>query len=390
MDPIAHRLRPRRLADVVGQEHLLADGGRLTDWIAAGRIPSLVLAGPPGCGKTTIARLIADEIGVAFMQMDATNEGKTAIRDRLLEAVSERAKNGGRSPILFVDEIHRATRVQQDALIAAVESGQVAIVGATTEPPATALSPALLSRMAVVRLRPIDEAAMRAILARGVTQLAEDGTALTIDDSGERNLIGYAAGDARRAIGILEDAAAIAARAPGATSPLLIDSTVVVRAAGAREIGYDRSGVISALIKSIRGGDREAALYWTAVALEGGEDPRHIGRRLVIAAGEEIGAADPAALPIAVATLTAIEQIGMPEAHYPIAACVAYIATAARDWSAGADLHHARATVERAGARAVPGHLRPQAKTYRHPVDGEAASQAYLPETARADLRSGR
>lgn len=386
MDPIAHRLRPRRLADVVGQEQLLGPGGRLADWLAAGRVPSLVLAGPPGCGKTTIARLIAEEIGVAFMAMDATNEGKTAIRDRLLEAVSERAKNGGRAPILFVDEIHRATRVQQDALIAAVESGQVALVGATTEPPATALSPALLSRMAVLYLRPVGEEGMRTILARGLAQLAEDGLTASLDESGERNLIGYANGDARRALGILEDAVTIAARAT-AVRPLIIDGKTVVRAAGAREIGYDRSGVISALIKSLRGGDREAALYWTAVALEGGEDPRHLGRRLVIAAGEEIGAADPAALPMAVATLAAIEQIGMPEAHYPIAACVAYIAGAARDWSAGADLHHARSTVARAGARPVPGYLRPQAKTYRHPADGAAADQAYLPDAARRDLR---
>lgn len=375
--PLAARLRPRALDDVVGQRHLLGPDGPLARWVAAGRLPALVLWGPPGSGKTTIGRLLAETLGLAFLSLDATAEGLPDLRRRLAEADDLRAATG-RAPILFVDELHRLARNQQDGLLAAVESGRITLVAATTEPPmAGAVIAPLLSRMTVLRLRPLADEELGTLLDRGLAALAAEGRPVEPDDDARRNLLGFAAGDGRRLLSILEGAAGLL---PG-DAPTL-DARTVMAAAQARTAPYDRSGVVSAMIKSIRGGDEEAALYWLAVQLAAGEDGRHAARRLVVAAGEEVGAADPAALPMAVACLDAVERVGLPEAHHALAATVSYLARSGRDWWPGAALHRAVELVEGTGAAAVPAHLRPAAKTYRHPAadPAGAAGQAYRPK----------
>ena len=375
--PIAHRLRPARLADVVGQEAAVGQGSALSAALRAGRVGSLIWAGPPGSGKTTIARLVAAELGAPLLELNATESGIGELRKLLAEAA---AVVDGPRPVLFIDELHRYSKSQQDALLAAVERGTVTLIGATTESPwAGAVIPALLSRATVLTLAAIEEAALRALLERGLTAIGEDGLPAAADEDARRNAVGFADGDGRRLLTILEAAAAIAAGEGRAE----IGVRDVVRAANSRVIGYDRSGVVSAMIKSIRGGAREAALYWLAVQLEAGDDPRHIARRLLIAAGEEVGAADPAALPMGAAVMEAAEKIGMPEVHYPMAAYVAYLCRTGRDWSPGADLHALRERVRGEGALAVPGHLRAQAKAYRHPADGGADDQEYLPKGFR-------
>ena len=371
--PLAARLRPATLAEVVGQRHLLGPDGAITRWLAGGRLPALVLWGPPGSGKTTLGRLLADALDLGYLTLDATSEGLPAMRSRLSEADAIRLASG-RAPILFADELHRLSKNQQDGLLAAVETGRVTLVAATTEPPmAGAVIAPLLSRMTVLRLQPLEDADLVVLLERGLTALAADGRPVVLDDETRRNLVGLAAGDGRRVLSLLEGAVALL---PPGTEAL--DAHTVLQAAQSRTTPYDRSGVVSAMIKSIRGGDEEAALYWLAVQLAAGDDGRHAARRLIVAAGEEVGAADPKALPMAVACLDAVERVGMPEAFYPLAATVSYLARTGRDWWPGAALHRA---VEMAGAGPdpVPPHLRPAARTYRHPADGDTAEQAYRP-----------
>ena len=373
--PLAARLRPRSLDEVVGQAHLLGPDGVLRRWVAAGRIPAIVLWGPPGSGKTTLGRLLADAIGAPFLTLDATAEGLPDLRRRLAEADGIRDA-AGRAPLLFVDELHRLAKNQQDGLLAAVESGRILLVAATTEPPmAGAVIAPLLSRMTVLRLEPLGEAELGTLIDRGLAAYAADGRAIEPDEDARRNLVGIASGDGRRLLSILEAAAGLL---PDGSGPL--DARTVLRAAQTRTATYDRSGAVSAMIKSIRGGDEEAALYWLAVQLAAGEDGRHAARRLVVAAGEEVGAADPAALPMAVACLDAVERVGLPEAHYPLAATVSYLARAGRDWWPGAALGRALGIVAEEGADPVPPGIRPAAKTYRHPATDPAgaAGQRYL------------
>jgi putative ATPase len=374
--PLAARLRPRSLADVVGQEHLLGPDGAITRWVATGRIPALVLWGPPGSGKTTLGRLLADALGLGYLTLDATAEGLPDLRRRLAEADTLRLTTG-RPPLLFVDELHRLAKNQQDGLLAAVENGRITLVAATTEPPmAGAVIAPLLSRMTVLRLHPLGDPELEVLLERGLRALADEGRAVEPDDDARRNLVGLASGDGRRLLSLLDGAVALL---PAGAA--LLDARVVLQAAQSRTTPYDRSGAVSAMIKSIRGGDEEAALYWLAVQLAAGDDGRHAARRLVVAAGEEVGAADPAALPMAVACLDAVERVGLPEAHYPLAATVSYLARSGRDWWPGAALGRALELAAE-GADAVPSHLRPAAKTYRHPaVDpAGAATQGYRPK----------
>ncbi len=373
--PLAARLRPRTLDDVVGQRHLLGPDGALRRWIAGGRLPALVLWGPPGSGKTTLGRLLADSLGLGYLTLDATSEGLPDLRRRLAEADTLRSVEG-RAPVLFVDELHRLAKNQQDGLLGAVETGRITLVAATTEPPmAGAVIAPLLSRLTVLRLHPLADEDLAILLDRGLVAYAAEGRTVVPDEDARRNLLGLAAGDGRRLLSLLEGSVSLL---PAGEETL--DARSVLAAAQSRTAPYDRSGAVSAMIKSIRGGDEEAALYWLAVQLAAGDDGRHAARRLVVAAGEEVGAADPHALPMAVACLDAVERVGMPEAHYPLAATVSYLARTARDWWPGAALHRAVELAE-SGADPVPPHLRPAAKTYRHPAaDRSGKPQQYRPK----------
>ncbi len=371
--PLAARLRPRSLEEVVGQAHLLGPDGTITRWVATGHLPALVLWGPPGCGKTTLGRLLADALELGYMSIDATSEGLPALRARLAEADATRSMTG-RPPVLFADELHRLAKNQQEGLLGAVETGRITLVAATTEPPmAGAVIAPLLSRMTVLRLQPLTEEELATLLERGLSAYHGEGRLISPDADARRNLIGLAAGDGRRIFGLLESSVSLL---PPTES--VLDARTVMQAAQSRTAPYDRSGAVSAMIKSIRGGDEEAALYWLGCQLAAGDDGRHAARRLVVAAGEEVGAADPTALPMAVACLDAVERVGMPEAHYSLAATVSYLAGAARDWWPGTALHNA-VELARTGADPIPSHLRPSAKTYRHPADGNDADQVYRP-----------
>jgi putative ATPase len=372
--PLAARLRPGSLDEVVGQPHLLGPTGTLTRWVASGRIPAIVLWGPPGSGKTTIGRLLADALGLGYLALDATTDGLSDLRRRLTEADALRDTTG-RPPVLFLDEIHRFSKTQQDSLLNAVETGRVALVAATTEPPmAGSIIAPLLSRMTVLRLHPLGEPELATLLDRGIAALEGYGLPVVPDEDARRQLIGLAAGDGRRLLSLLEGSVALL---PDGTRTL--DARTVLAAASSRALPYDRSGVVSAMIKSIRAGDEEAAIYWLAVQIAAGDDGRHAARRLVVAAGEEVGAADPAALPMAVAALDATERIGLPEATYVLAATVSYLCRTGRDWWPGRAFGRATMLAE-SGAAPVPPHLRPAAKTYRHPADSPEPPLTYRPK----------
>jgi putative ATPase len=412
MRPLADRMRPRALDEVVGQDAILGPGAALRRLVEGGRLPSCILWGPPGSGKTTIGRLLAEAIGARFAPLNSTTDGVAALRGVVEDARSAAALEG-RTTVVFLDEVHRYSKAQQDALLPHVEAGTIVLVGATTEPPiAGGITPPLLSRLRVFRLNPLGEAelAMIAVRALADPELGLAG-AYELDEGTMRQLVGYASGDARRMLGLLETAAALAQRrdvdarrardqandgeapegieAPGDalgrdTPPILVDSADIARAAQSPILGYDRSGVVSALIKSIRGSDPDAALWWLATALESGEDPRYLARRLVISASEDVGNAEPAGLPLAVAALTAVEKIGAEtndEGLYALAQATAFLAASPKSAASGRAFFAARDELRAHGPRPVPGHLRPAAKTYRNPHDeaDAAADQAYLP-----------
>ncbi len=394
--PLADRMRPRSLDDVVGQDALLGPGAALRRLVEGGRLPSCILWGPPGSGKTTIGRLLAEAIGARFAALNSTTDGVATLRGVVEEARSAAALEG-RTTVVFLDEVHRYSKAQQDSLLPHVESGTIVLVGATTEPPiAGGITPPLLSRLRVFRLQPLGEAELATIATRALADptLGLAG-AFALDEAAARQLIGYASGDARRMLGLLETATLLAERrtidvaaadgAPGPiTRPILVEPADIARAAQSPMLGYDRSGVISALIKSIRGSDPDAALWWLATALESGEDPRYLARRLVISASEDVGNAEPAGLPLAVAALTAVEKIGAEtndEGLYALAQAAVFLAASPKSAAAGRGFFAARDELRARGPRPVPGHLRPSAKTYRNPHDETdgAIDQAYLP-----------
>ncbi len=397
--PLADRMRPRSLDDVVGQDALLGPGAALRRLVEGGRLPSCILWGPPGSGKTTIGRLLAEAIGARFAALNSTTDGVATLRGVVEDARSAAALEG-RTTVVFLDEVHRYSKAQQDSLLPHVESGTIVLVGATTEPPiAGGITPPLLSRLRVFRLQPLGEAELATIAARALADptLGLAG-AFALDEAAARQLIGYASGDARRMLGLLETAALLAERrtidaaadpaVDGSPEPIarpiLVEPADIARAAQSPMLGYDRSGVISALIKSIRGSDPDAALWWLATALESGEDPRYLARRLVISASEDVGNAEPAGLPLAVAALTAVEKIGAEtndEGLYALAQAAVFLAASPKSAAAGRGFFAARDELRAHGPRPVPGHLRPAAKTYRNPHDAAdaAADQLYLP-----------
>ncbi len=389
--PLADRMRPRSLDEVVGQAALLGPGAPLRRLVEGGRLPSCILWGPPGSGKTTIGRLLAEAIGARFEALNSTTDGVATLRG-VVDNARTAAALEDRTTVVFLDEVHRYSKAQQDALLPHVEAGTIVLVGATTEPPiAGAITPPLLSRLRVFRLQPLGEAELATIATRALddTELGLAGV-YALEEAAARQLIGYASGDARRMLGLLETAAVLAERRAtdlepsSARRPMHIEPADVALAAQSPMLGYDRSGVVSALIKSIRGSDPDAALWWLATALESGEDPRYLARRLVISASEDIGNAEPAGLPLAVAALTAVEKIGAEtndEGLYALAQVAVFLAASPKSPAAGRAFFAARDELRARGPRPVPGHLRPAAKTYRNPHDAPdaAADQAYLP-----------
>lgn len=388
--PLAARMRPRTLDEVVGQAHLLGPGAPLRRLVEAGRLPSMLLWGPPGSGKTTIGRLLAEAVGARFAQLNTTTDGVAALREVVGDARSA-ASLHGQTTVVFLDELHRYSKAQQDSLLPHVEAGTIVLVGATTESPfGGGLTRPLLSRLRVFRLDALDEADLTVIADRALGDTERGlGVAVALDDTARRQLLGFASGDARRLLGILETAVSMAERRAlepnvDPALPLAVDGADIARAAQSATLDYDRSGVISAFIKSIRGSDPDAALYWMATALEAGEDPRYIARRLVVAASEDVGNAEPRALPLAIAALDAVEKIGAEtndEGLYALAQAAVFLAVAPKSPAAGRAFFAAREVVRAGGTRPVPGHLRPVARTYRNPHDDPdgARHQEYLP-----------
>jgi putative ATPase len=386
--PLAARMRPRSLDDVVGQEHLLATGAALRVLIESDRLGSTILWGPPGVGKTTIAELVAVSTQRHFERLSAVTAGVKDVRSAV-DAAHDRLGAHGRGTIIFVDEIHRFSTAQQDALLPAVETGVVALIGATTENPYFTVNSPLRSRSTLFRLEPLDDAAIADLVQRAAgiesVQVAADACGV---------LVRRAAGDARAAITALEVSAALARHgAPHAAVPN-IDLRHVEAALSASAARYGRDDhydVTSAFIKSIRGSDADAATYWLARMLEAGEDPRFIARRLVIAASEDIGVADSMALVVAVAAAHAVEFVGLPEAQLNLSHAVRYLAGAPKNDAAARAIWGARETVRRDGPGEVPPHLRDahyagadalgHGVGYVSPHDDpqQAARQQYLP-----------
>jgi putative ATPase len=319
-------------------------------------------------------------------------DGVAALREVVAEARSQAALRGARTVVLL-DEIHRYSKAQQDALLPHVEAGTIVLVGATTEPPfGGGITPPLLSRLRVMRLAPLGEPELRTIAERALEDPQRGlGGAYGIDEVAMRQLVGYASGDARRLLSLLEITVSLATSAGRST----LEPADVTRAAQSATLDYDRSGVTSAFIKSIRGGDAKAALYWLATALEAGEDPRYLARRLVVSASEDVGNAEPGGLPLAIAALQAVEKIGAEtndEGLYALAQATVFLARAPKDPSAGRGFFAMRELLRAEGTRPVPAHLRPGARTYRNPHDDPAgaADQRYLPPGLDDRLRQGR
>ena len=372
--PLAARMRPTTLDEVVGQVALVGPGGPLRRLIDRGEAPSLLLWGPPGSGKSTLAAVIATSLKAVPTSLSATSDGVAEVRKAVAAAIERREH--GEQTLLFIDELHRFSRTQQDALLPYVEAGTIILVGATTEPPPRAISPALLSRMRTFRLAPLSSDDLETLLDRALADPRGLNGAVQVDADARRQLVGYASGDARRLLTLLEMAALMT------TDGNEITPREVLLAAQDRSLPYDQSGVTSALIKSIRGNDPDAAIYWLATALEGGEDPRVIARRLLVSASEDVGNADPAALSLAAATAQVVELAGSPECDWALAQAVTYLASAPKSPRAGEALAAAREQIATSGQLPVPGHLRAAAKTYQSPhAAGEPfdVNQEYLP-----------
>ncbi len=357
--PLAARMRPRTLEEILGHEEVLGNASPLRTSLDRGALPSLLLWGPPGSGKTTIARAIAAGVGAHFEQISAVNAGLAEVRRIVADARERRAV--GRSTLLFLDEIHRFNKAQQDALLPDVEEGTIALIGATTENPSFEVNPALLSRLRVVVLAPLDDRAMQRIVERALTDSERGLGAQRIELLPEAlaALVAMASGDARSALGGLEFAASIAPVREGVRT-IDLES---VRAAMLHRGAHDKSGdrhfdTISAFIKSIRGSDADASIYWLARLLDAGEDPLFVARRLVILASEDVGLADAAALPLAMAAQQAVHFVGMPEGYYPLAHATLYLARAPKSNAVGRAYSAALADVTQGARDPVPLHLR--------------------------------
>ncbi len=397
--PLAVRMRPRGIEEFVGQAHLLGAGSALRSAIEQGRPHSMVLYGPPGSGKTTLARIVAERSGAAFEELSAVAAGRPEVR-AVIERAAHRRDTGAGQTVLFLDEIHRFNKAQQDALLPAVEEGLVTLIGATTENPAFEVNGALLSRMRVYALQALTPEEVGTVLRRA----ADD--ALPVEEGALDFLAARSEGDARTALNALELALATAAE----LSEQEVTLARVEDALQRRAVLYDKKGdrhydYISAWIKATRGSDPDASLYYLAVMLEGGEDPRFIVRRMIILASEDIGNADPAALSLATAAAQAVEHVGLPEARYALAQTAIYLALAPKSDAAGVALSAAQRHVREHGAGAVPGWLRSGPRPgqdrggyenpHRHPghlspqelaPEGVVGERFYEPDEAEAAL----
>ena len=361
--PLAARMRPRDLGEFAGQEALVGDGGALRRMVATGRLGSMVLWGPPGVGKTTLARLLADGVDSPLETLSATASGVKDVREVVARA-RDWADRGGASTVLFIDEIHRFNKAQQDTLLPHVEDGVITLIGATTENPYFEVNSALLSRLRVFRLEALGDDDIEAIVLRAIA--SDDGLAdsVGVESDELEQLVGMSAGDARTALNILESAAALAAVGHEANDAeqVKISSDDIEAAAQQRILAYDRAGdghygTVSAFIKVVRGNDPDAALYWLATMVAAGEDPKFIARRLIISASEDVGNADPRALQVAMAAAQALDWVGMPEAQYALAQAAVYLATAPKSNRSGQGYWKAMEDVRKHGSQPVPGHL---------------------------------
>jgi putative ATPase len=384
--PLADRLRPTALDLVVGQDHLVGPDGVLTRMLAQGSLGSLILWGPPGSGKTTIARLLAQRAGLHFVQLSAVFSGVADLKRAFDEAA--RRRRAGQGTLLFVDEVHRFNRAQQDGFLPVVEDGTITLIGATTENPSFALNGALLSRCQVLVLRRLDDAALEQLLGRAEAKV---GRVLPVTEEGRAALRAMADGDGRYLLNMAEQLAAL----PAGTGPL--DSAGLAELLARRAALYDKDreehyNLISALHKSLRGSDPDAGLYWLARMLNGGEDPRYIARRLVRFAVEDVGMADPGALGQALAAWEAYERLGSPEGELAIAQAVVYLATAPKSNAAYVALSAARGAARATGSLMPPAHIL-NAPTrlmkelgygagyaYDHGEEGAFSGQNYFPE----------
>jgi putative ATPase len=359
--PLAARMRPRTLEEYVGQRHIVGPGHALRRAIEADNVPSMILWGPPGTGKTTLAEVIAKATGSTFVALSAVSAGVADLRAVVADAA--RARTLGKRTLLFIDEIHRFNKAQQDAVLPYVEDGTITLIGATTENPSFEVNSALLSRSRVFVLHPLDDEEIELIVRRALEDRERGLGArqIVLDDAALGALVGMANGDARVALSTLEFAANAAGAEPGGA--IHIDRALIADALQRRITSYDKKGdnhydAISAFIKSVRGSDPDAAVYWLARMIDAGEDPSFIARRIVILASEDVGLADSRGLSVAMAAQQAVHFIGMPEGFYPLAHATLYLATAPKSNSVGRAYGAALADVERTRNDPVPLNLR--------------------------------
>lgn len=393
--PLAARLRPRTLDEYIGQSHILGEGKLLRRAIEADRVQSLILYGPPGTGKTTLARVIAGSTKTYFTDLNAVTSGVNDIRQVVQEAKSKLDMYGQRTT-LFIDEIHRFNKAQQDALLPYVEDGTIILIGATTENPFFEVNAALLSRSQIFQLNPLTEDELRRIVEMAISDRERGFGNLVIhfDEDAITHLLRFSEGDARRLLNALE--LAIITTPPQPNGEIQITLQIAVESIQRRAVRYDKSGdnhydTISAFIKSIRGSDPDAAVYWLARMIDAGEDPKFIARRLVIHASEDIGNADPIALQVAIAAFQAVEFVGLPEARLSLAQATTYLASAPKSNASYNAINHALDYVRQHGHGDVPAHLRDSSYKgasklghgvgylYPHSYPGAFVEQRYLP-----------
>lgn len=392
-EPLAERMRPKTLDEYIGQKHLVGEGAVIRRMIESGNISSFILWGPPGVGKTTLAKIIAEQTQVPFYTLSAVTSGVKDVRELLERCRADASSvfSKGR-PVLFIDEIHRFNKSQQDSLLGAVENGTVTLIGATTENPSFEVIRPLLSRAQVYVLKPLENNDLLELLQRAITKdrvLSQKGVKVEETEA----LLRFSGGDARKLLNILD----LMLQALGEGEQFVINDELVTERLQQNPMAFDKDGemhydIISAFIKSIRGSDPDAAIYWLARLIAGGEDPKFIARRLVISASEDIGLANPNALLLANATFDTIHKIGWPEGRIPLAECVIYLATSPKSNSAYMAINTALQYVEQTGNMPVPLHLR-NAPTklmeqmgygcgykYAHDYPGNFVRQQFMPE----------